>query len=353
MLLYKSTDPEFIARAEQLLLGRQLFAQLRLSQAKLSRSFFYPFISIYAIILVISLLVAFFMSERLAAPIRQLVDATSAVAGGNWHIQLRQKTGGEIGNLVDSFNRMVKRLDAQRRRLIDLEKMASWREIGRHLAHEIKNPLLPIRLTVQEIKDQYSGKDERYREMLSESVRVVEDELSHLQSLVKEFSSFAKMPGLKPVSGSLVKLVKDVARLYPQTDVTIDADRDLPQSVFDPDQMRRVLVNLFDNSLSVLPDPAQATVEVRIRPDGDHMVLTFADNGPGIPAGNIERIFDPYFSTRKDGTGLGLAMVKNIILLHDGTIEAHSRKNEGATFTIRLPIKGPAGRPGNETDETL
>jgi nitrogen fixation/metabolism regulation signal transduction histidine kinase len=352
LLFYKRTDPEFIAGAEQLLLGRRLFAQLRLSQSRLSRSFFYPFISIYVIILVLSLLVAFFMSERLAAPIRQLVAATSAVAGGDWHIQLKQKTGGEIGNLVDSFNRMVKRLDTQRRRLIDLEKMASWREIGRHLAHEIKNPLLPIRLTVQEIKDQYTGEDEHYRELLSESVRVVEDELHHLQSLVKEFSAFAKMPGLKPVLGSIDQLVRDVARLYPQAEVSISADSDLPQSVFDPDQMRRVLVNLFDNSLSVLPDLAQAEVEIQIRSDGDHLVLTFADNGPGISAGNMEKIFDPYFSTRKDGTGLGLAVVKNIILLHDGTIEAQSRKNEGATFTIRLPLKGPAGSPDAKTGDS-
>ena len=104
------------------------------------------------------------------------------------------KAGGEVGRLIDAFNMMVSRLDAQRRRLTDMEKMATWREMARHLAHEIKNPLLPIRLTVQEIRDQYRGDDDRYKEILADSTRVVNDEVNHLTRLVKEFSSFARMP---------------------------------------------------------------------------------------------------------------------------------------------------------------
>ncbi|MFH1313757.1 MAG: ATP-binding protein [Candidatus Eisenbacteria bacterium] len=348
VLFYKEADPEFLAHAEKLLLGRQVFAQLRLAQERLNRSFFYPFIIVYAVILLLSLAFAFLMSERLARPIRRLVDATSAVARGDWRIQIKREAGGEIGTLVDSFNQMVSRLDTQRRRLSDLEKMASWREVGRHLAHEIKNPLLPIRLTVQEMKDQYTGDDERYGALLSESVRVVEDELSHLQKLVKEFSSFARMPGLSPVQGSIADLAKDVSLLYPQIKTTIDAEQGLPRSVFDPDQLRRVLINLFDNSLSVFASGHQGRIQMRIRSEGDTMVLRFADNGPGIPAENISKIFDPYFSTRKGGTGLGLAMVKNIILLHEGTIEATGRENEGASFTITLPARGPSGKAVND-----
>ncbi|MFC1799383.1 PAS domain-containing sensor histidine kinase [Candidatus Eisenbacteria bacterium] len=350
-LFYKRTNPEFIAHAGNLLEGRQLFAQLRLAQERLSRSFFYPFIIIYAVMLVISLLLAFYMSERLAGPLRRLVGATSAVADGDWHINLKEKADGEIGHLVDGFNHMVGRLDTQRRRLIDLEKMAAWREMGRHLAHEIKNPILPIRLTVQEMRDQYKGGDRAYNEMLSDSVRVVEDELAHLQRLVKEFSSFARMPGLSVASASMDRLVRDVAKLYPQAEVTIDAgagpghEAGLPQLVFDPDQMRRVLINLFDNALSVLPPDTQGKIRVRMRTEHggerEAMVLEFTDNGPGIPPENIARVFDPYFTTRTGGTGLGLSMVKNIILLHGGTIEAMSPEGEGATFTIILPVEGP------------
>jgi len=349
-LFYKRTNPEFLAHAANLLQGRQLFAQLRLAQKRLNRSFFYPFVIIYAVMLVISLLLAFYMSERLAAPLRRLAGATSSVAEGDWRIRLSEKTGGEIGLLTESFNRMVGRLDSQRRRLIDLEKMAAWRDMGRRLAHEIKNPILPIRLTVQEMRDAYKGEDGPYRDMLADSVRVVEDELAHLQRLVKEFSSFARMPGLCPVSGSIGQLVRDVARLYPQVEIIRDEEPDLPSSVFDPDQMRRVLINLFDNSLSVLPESERGRIRVRIRTEGENMVLMISDNGPGIPQENLSRVFDPYFTTKTGGTGLGLSIVKNIILLHGGTIEAESREGEGATFTITLPRAGAPQRPDGETD---
>jgi nitrogen fixation/metabolism regulation signal transduction histidine kinase len=351
ILFYKNVDPEFLAHAERVLQGRQVFAQLRLAQERLNRSFFYPFIIVYAIILVLALGFAFLMAERLARPVRRLVDATSAVARGDWRIQIKREVGGEIGTLVDSFNRMVGRLDTQRRRLSDLEKMASWREVGRHLAHEIKNPLLPIRLTVQEMKDQYPGGDERYGTLLTESVRVVEDELSHLQKLVKEFSSFARMPGLSPVEGSIEDLARDVSRLYPQVETTIEPDGELPRAIFDPDQLRRVLVNLFDNSVSMVGPEAPGMIEIEIRHEGDSIVLTFADNGPGIPAEYLPKIFDPYFSTRGEGSGLGLAMVKNIILLHGGTIEAASPEGGGAVFTITLPVRGPATNAGPEDDD--
>jgi len=353
-LFYKRTDPEFLAHAGNLLEGRQLFAQLRLAQERLSRSFFYPFIIIYAVMLVISLVLAFYMSERLAAPLRRLAAATSAVAEGDWGVSLKEKTGGEIGRLVDGFNRMVGRLDMQRRRLLDLEKMAAWREVGRHLAHEIKNPILPIRLTVQEMRDQYKGADKAYDEMLSDSVRVVEDELAHLQRLVKEFSSFARLPGLSVVPGSMEGLMRDVARLYTGAEVSIEVGAGLGHSVFDPDQMRRVLINLFDNALSLLPPERQAKIRIRIRTEpGDGvetMVIEFTDNGPGIPTENLTRIFDPYFTSRTGGTGLGLSMVKNIILLHGGTIEAASPEGEGATFTIKLPVAGPPGDRRSESE---
>jgi nitrogen fixation/metabolism regulation signal transduction histidine kinase len=340
LLFYKRTDPEFMAHAANLIAGRQVFAQLRLSKERLNRSFFYTFAIVYGAVLAVSLAIAFLISERLAAPIRRLVDATSAVADGDWSIRLQQKAGGEIGSLVAGFNRMVGRLDSQRRRLIDLEKIASWREIGRHLAHEIKNPILPIQLTVQEMRDQYKGDDENYAALLSESVRVVEDELNHLRNLVKEFSTFARMPGLSLVPGSLGELVRDVARLYVNAEVVIDEEPGLPKISFDPDQMRRALVNLFDNSISVNPLGERVRISIRMWRTAGDIGLRFTDSGPGISAEDIPRIFEPYFTTRKGGTGLGLALVKSIVLLHGGTVEVHSRRGEGASFTITLPLAG-------------
>ncbi len=349
-LFYRRIDPEFLTDARRLLEGRQIFAQLRLAQGTLGHSFFYPFIIVYGVILVLALLLALFMAERMAVPVRHLVEAAAAVAGGNWRVQLKREIGGEIGRLIDAFNLMVSRLDSQRRRLLDMEKIVGWREMARHLAHEIKNPLLPIRLAVQEMRDQYEGTDGEYRKFLGESTRVVEDELGHLQRLVREFSMFAKMPGLSPSTGSIERLVSDLTKLYPQIEARITADSALPKFRFDPDQMRRVLVNLFDNSLNASTCGKEMKVSIEMKRRANDAVLAFSDNGPGITAENIPRIFDPYFTTRRTGTGLGLALVKSIVLMHEGTIEVESPTGGGAVFTVTIPLSGPS-TPSNEIQE--
>jgi nitrogen fixation/metabolism regulation signal transduction histidine kinase len=329
VLFFRQTDPEFLADAERLITGRQIFAQLRLSRAGLARSFFYPFVVIYAISVALAL-------ERLAEPLRRLLRGTERVARGDWRHQVSagRGGGGETGRLVEAFNAMVSQLDEQQRRLVDVEKMASWRDVARHLAHEIKNPLLPIRLTVEEIRDQYRGDDAGYRDFLAESTRVVGDEVDHLQQLVKSFSAFAKMPEPVPVRASLDGLVGDIVRLYPQLDTTIEGSA--PELDLDPDQMRRVITNLFDNVVSVAGEGA--AVHITLACDGDDAALIFADNGPGIPEEHLARVFEPYFTTREDGTGLGLAMLKSIVLAHGGTVTVDSAVGTGTTFTIRLPL---------------
>jgi nitrogen fixation/metabolism regulation signal transduction histidine kinase len=305
------------------------------------------------------------MAERMADPIRRLVRGTGAVAGGDWGYRLDVKAGGETGRLVAAFNSMVARLDAQRRRLSDMEKMATWRDMARHLAHEIKNPLLPIRLTIEELRDQYKGDDAKYRELLKESTRVVGDELGSLQKLVKEFSAFAKMPDMNPQTGSFGRLVRDVAQLYPQVQSSIQqqaepkarsqakSSADKLEFPFDADQIRRVLVNLFDNAASVGATRVKITLS---RADGE-MTMRLGDNGPGIPAEDLGRIFEPYFTTRSEGTGLGLAMAKKIVLLHGGSITAASTPGKGVTFEIRLPLSGPPapadGDGGFDVDASL
>ncbi|MCB2229831.1 HAMP domain-containing histidine kinase [bacterium] len=341
LLFYREIDPEFLASAQRLVHGRQIFAQLRLAQGALSHSFFYPFIIVYGVILLLALLLALFVAERMATPVRNLAEASEAVAGGNWQIQLRRTIGGEIGRLIDSFNLMVSRLDSQRRRLLDMEKVMGWREMARHLAHEIKNPLLPIRLAVQEMRDQYRGDDKAYGEFLDESTRVVEDELGHLQRLVREFSMFAKLPGLSPTTGSLERLLSDLAKLYPQVETHISADPTVPEFPFDQDQMRRVFVNLFDNARSVSRIENATKISIELKRSESDAVIIFSDNGPGIPAEYINRVFDPYFTTRRTGTGLGLALVKSIVLMHQGTIYVESPPGRGATFTMVLPLSGP------------
>jgi nitrogen fixation/metabolism regulation signal transduction histidine kinase len=357
VLFYKQTDPEFMAQAQQILEGRQIFAQLRLEQPTLNRSFFYPFVLIYGVILLLSLAFALLMAERLSNPIRRLAQGAGVVAQGDWTYRLKTGAGGEIGHLVTAFNNMVSRLDSQRRRLIDMEKMTAWREVARHLAHEIKNPLLPIRLTVEEMKDQYKGGDPDYQTLVDDSARVVGEEIDHLQALVKEFSSFARMPELKPRRASLESLLRDVAKLYAQVPVRVDADTAVGDSTFDPDQMRRVLVNLMDNAAATVKEIPNPAIRVSLSRTGDEAILEVSDNGSGISPANLQRVFEPYFTTKSEGSGLGLAMVKNIVLLHGGTIDVSSEAGEGTTFAVALPLEGPRsagpGGPGHGSEASV
>jgi nitrogen fixation/metabolism regulation signal transduction histidine kinase len=352
VLFYKKIDPDFLDQANQLLTGRQIFAQLRLTQGELNRSFLYPFIIIYAVILLLALTLAFLIAERLANPIRRLVRGTRIIAAGDWSYREKTRAGGETGQLIKAFNSMITRLEQQQRRLIDMEKMTAWREMARRLAHEIKNPLLPIRLTMQEIKDQYRGDDPIFGQLLADSTRVIGDELDSLQKLVKEFSSFARMPAINPRPGSLPRLLEDVARLYIQPPVSVTAEPAIPDIPFDPDQLRRVLINLFDNSAIALQDRPDGRIQIDLASAGGEVEIRFADNGPGIPPAILPNIFDPYFTTRSEGTGLGLAMVKNIILLHGGSIDVDSAAGQGTVFYIRLPVN-PAGRETSNDSQKM
>lgn len=348
LLLYQQTDPFFLRHANDLIAGRQLFATLQMTRAGLTRSFFYSFVIIYGVCAVLALALALWMAERIATPIRRLSAGAALVAAGDWGYRLDIRSGGETGRLVDAFNDMVARLDDQRRRLVDMEKMASWREVARHLAHEIKNPLLPIRLTIEELRDQYRGDDASFRSLLIESTRVVGEEIEHLQRLVRQFSEFAKMPELHVRLGSLDALARDVAALYPQVTTTHDPAGTIEPFAFDPEQMRRVLVNLYDNAVAMTP-AGNTAVRISIARAGGDAVVRFGDNGPGIPPENRARIFDPYFTTRREGTGLGLAMVKNVMLLHGGNVAVESTVGAGTTFIIRLPLAGPPPAARKET----
>jgi len=348
LLFYHQVDPFFVRQSQSVLEARQLFAKLRLTQGDLTRSFFLAFVIIYLVCLVIALGVALVMAERLADPIRRLVRGADAVAAGHWDTHVDASAGGETARLVRAFNGMVERLDTQRRRLVETEKMAAWRDVARHLAHEIKNPLLPIRLTVEELRDQYKGNDDGYRTMLEDSARVVGEELGHLQTLVRDFSEFAKMPELSPREASFQQLVRDVAGIYPQVESEIRVEGSVAPFPFDPDQLRRVIINLFDNAVAV----GATAVSVDLSADARQLRATFTDNGPGIAPENIDKVFEPYFTTRSEGTGLGLAVSRNIVVLHGGTAEVSSAPGEGATFMVTLPLAGPPADDANEENPT-
>jgi two-component system nitrogen regulation sensor histidine kinase NtrY len=239
--------------------------------------------------------------------------------------------------------------------LVEAQRRAAWSEVARRMAHEIKNPLTPIRLSAERLAknlvveangaQQPSGLNERQKQLVRECTALISDEVATLQRMVDEFSTFARLPNAKLEPASLNAVVESALKLYDERLNGVRLETylvsALPEVLIDTEQLKRVLVNLIDNAAEAMADNGHErliTIETKERPEREAVELIVADTGPGIPEADRERIFDPYFSTRKRGTGLGLAIVSRIIAEHQGRIRVSDNAPSGARFTIELPL---------------
>jgi two-component system nitrogen regulation sensor histidine kinase NtrY len=230
--------------------------------------------------------------------------------------------------------------------LMRAQKVAAWREVARRLAHEIKNPLTPIQLCAQRLQRQFAGSPDPVRQLVDECTLTIVGEVESLKALVDEFSQFARMPSPRRVPTNLQDLLQGTLALYDGlfTDVQIQTlfAVSMPPVRLDPDQIRRVFINLIDNAVEALNQHGQIVVETVYETGGSTVRLSIADNGPGIPADERDKLFMPYYSTKKRGSGLGLAIVRRIVAEHGGTIDVSDHQPRGTRFTIELPVDGDA-----------
>ncbi|MFQ5601168.1 MAG: ATP-binding protein [Candidatus Krumholzibacteriia bacterium] len=333
----RPAEDEWHRDATKLAATLQLIRGLRAEQSHLERSFWLPFVVIYAAALLIGVLTALRLGRGITLPVHRLLDATGAVASGRWDVQVPATGRDEIGRLSRQFNSMVRTLDAQSRRLIDLETMAGWREMARVLAHEVKNPLTPIQLTVEEMRERYRGDDPQYKKLLHECARIVVQEVNSLRNVVTRFREFSRPVELQPASVDLNPLVEDVAALQRDLAVQLELEPGLGEVRVDEDRLRQVLMNLAANARTATREMPSPRVLFATSSSGDRVSIVVEDNGPGIPAAERERVFDPYHSGTTGGLGLGLALVKGIVLAHEGTIHVERGRWGGACFRIDLP----------------
>jgi two-component system, NtrC family, nitrogen regulation sensor histidine kinase NtrY len=225
--------------------------------------------------------------------------------------------------------------------LIRAQKVAAWREVARRLAHEIKNPLTPIQLSAERLRRHFAGAPQATRALVDECTETIVGEVESLKDLVDEFSQFARMPSPRSVPTDLARLVTDTVGLYNGifSEVRIDVRfaPDLPLVRLDPEQIRRVLINLVDNAVEAMDRRGQILLETQLDAANAVVRVIVADDGPGIPAGEREKLFLPYYSTKGRGSGLGLAIVRRIIAEHGGDIDVGDNTPRGTRFTIELP----------------
>jgi nitrogen fixation/metabolism regulation signal transduction histidine kinase len=294
------------------------------------------------------------LARRTTRRLTDLVRAVRELARGNLSVQVEPGSArDEVAGLARAFNSMVREVRESRDRIVYLEKISGWQEVARRLAHEIKNPLTPIQLAFQQLEARQAAvaeQDPAFARLLADAGDIVREEIATLQRLVEEFSSFAKLPDVRPELAELGQFIDEFVRTSPQlleeADVEVHKANDASVEL-DRTLMRRVLTNLVRNAIAA-SRPHRARVHFGIARARDRAVLTVADEGPGIPEPLRERIFDPYFTTSHEGTGLGLAIVKKIILQHRGEIAAGARPEGGASFVIALPLAG--GAPGAAED---
>ncbi|MFQ5630653.1 MAG: ATP-binding protein [bacterium] len=338
VIVTAQVDTGFVSSSQRVVEVNQMFKTINLLKDDLQQSFISAFFIVYVPIAALSLVAGYFFSRRITAPLKNLVEGTQKVAAGDWEYRVTHTSGDELGKLVDSFNTMVGEVKTKQDEVIRLEKMAVWREMARVLAHEIKNPLTPIQLTVQQLQDKYTNENPDYKKLLDECTEIINDEIQNLQHLVREFSDFARMPKLHLTRGDLNEMIEETSRLYTDITISTELESNLPEINLDFEKIRRALINFFDNSRHSIREKGGGEITIRTSRKNGFVLLLFADTGNGIPETLRTRIFEPSFSTKKSGMGLGLAIVKRIIEEHGGSITFESKVGEGTTFEIRLPV---------------
>lgn len=279
-------------------------------------------------------------TARITRPVRRLAESAGKVAAGDWGATVEVATADEIGQLARAFNRMTHELVEQRERLVQSERVAAWRELARRLAHELKNPLFPLQITVenmQRARDQYP---EQFDEVFREGTATLLAELTNLKQIISRFSDFARMPAPEMQRIQLNDLVADTVQLFgPQLSqehiaARTELDPHLPVIMGDREQLTRVFRNLALNAIDAMPQGGTLTMRTAAHEAGIRVEVS--DTGQGLTPEECARLFTPYYTTKTHGTGLGLAIVQSVISDHRGRISVESEPGKGSTFRIDL-----------------
>jgi signal transduction histidine kinase len=291
----------------------------------------------------LGLLLSFWTASRVTRPLRSLASSVREVATGKWDTRATVSSSDEIGQLARDFNGMTEQLVEQRDRMIQAERVAAWRELARRLAHELKNPLFPLQITIENLQRARDASPEQFDEVFRESTSTLLAELGHLKTIINRFSDFAKMPApqLEPVD--INQIAREVIQLFEAqlhapgrspVETKLELASDLGSLAADPEQLRRALRNLVLNALDAMPEGGQLTV--RTSRSDSKVAVEISDTGEGLTPEECSRLFTPYYTTKQHGTGLGLAIVQSVVSDHKGTITVHSDPGKGATFRIEL-----------------
>jgi len=284
-------------------------------------------------------------ASRVTRPLQSLTGSVRQVAGGDWGVHADIRSRDEVGQLANDFNTMTRQLVEQKQRIIQTERVAAWRELARRLAHELKNPLFPLQITIENLQRVRERSPEQFEDVFLESTAALLAELDNLKTIIGRFSDFAKMPAPQLEMVDVNEIARDVVRLFaaqfvapdkPPIAARLDLASDLPKVNADPEQLRRALRNLVLNAMDAMPNGGDLTIRTHVV-DG-RVAIEVADSGEGLTKEECERLFTPYYTTKRHGTGLGLAIVQSVVADHHGSIAVESEPAKGTIFRIELNL---------------
>lgn len=337
--------------ANQLLMGVLLVGSSRRPLIELQRQIVSAAMLVGGIGVLVAVLASLWFGARVTRPVVSLAEAARRVAAGDLNAKVEIESRDELGELAASFNRMTEDLVQQKDRTVQAERVAAWRELARRLAHELKNPLFPLQVTVENLVRAKQKSPEIFEEVFQEGTATLLAEVNNLKTIIGRFSEFSRMPQPQRRPTQVNDVVRSVlsvfqAQLQEKNQLVVHTELAdaLPEISADPDLLHRALQNLVLNAIDAMPEGG--TLAINTAALGNRIEVAVSDTGSGLTQEECGRLFTPYYTTKQHGTGLGLAIVQSVVSDHGGKISVDSAKDKGTTFRIELPRTPPLWHTG-------
>ena len=319
------------------------YRQMKALRTPLKRELIAFTILLSIFIVAFSTLLTIFFTVRVTKPLKKLEFAAKGVSSGKFPRIEGNYSNDEVGRLVDTFNRMSAALEESKKKLMVAEREAAWKDAARAVSHEIRNPLTPIRLATERLREKVKKNEENLNKIILETTKMILEEIETLDGIARSFSEFAKLPEPVKKVNDINKLIKEVVFLYSEyegVEFSLSLDNTIPEFSFDRDRLQEVLINLIKNSIEAMEENGKINISTVLKESSEekNVELSLEDNGKGLTV-NASLIFVPHFTTKEKGSGLGLAISKRIIEAHNGTIQARSEPGKGTKFIITLPVE--------------
>lgn len=304
------------------------------------KSFLIRLIQVYVVMLLIAIVLAYFLSNYITKTLQEISKKIiqTNLNKKNEKIEVKEASR-EISLVINAYNEMVDKLEESALQLAQSQREEAWREMAKQVAHEIKNPLTPMRLTVQSFQRKFDPNDPDIDQKLHDFSQILIQQIDTMSSVASAFSNFASMPAQQNESLNVVNTVELALEIFNENYISFSYDEQEIYTVMDRAQLIRVITNLVKNAIQAIDDEQlQPKVEVKIKKENNHILISVQDNGKGISIENKNRIFEPKFTTKTSGMGLGLGIIKNIVESYKGKIWFETQIGKGTTFYVKFPI---------------